>query len=336
MAGDQYKKVTSGEPLAIPAETWNDVLDTTRAHRNARLDVKREVKHRIRDADIIYVKNATANDLSKFAILGIDGSAIPYDGTPMSQRSYYDRVAFDGADPTIADHAGQFVITQEPLAKGAIGVAIVSGVTVVKVNLSDVGHTFADVSEGNTGELASVGYGGARILSREGTSTGSQLAVVRLSNWASVAERKSIDPLGIWYNYTASYTGADKVVDFQDNLTNRDPTAFSGDANGKITVLNGGSRMYRITFSLNYGSMTSTGATLETYIRVDGAGAPADFSSRIFPYNAGSAPLLAFHVLPILLPINSTIEAMVTVSSGAVTIAAGLTPSGSYLMLEVM
>jgi hypothetical protein len=162
MAGDKFQKVAAGQPLIIPAPTWNSVLDAARAHAESRLDQAEQANSAFRQASIIKVRNQSGQDLNRCAILGIDGPIIdPVD----SQREFKNQTAVNGVLPT-AEHAGRFVVLLEPLKAGKLGRAWASGVCPVQVQMSAPWHTHVDIDPGSPSRLVSRPTGGAQILWR--------------------------------------------------------------------------------------------------------------------------------------------------------------------------
>jgi len=126
---------------------------------------------------IVLVQNSSGSAVDRFGILGIDAPAILPEQNAVE---FENRVVLDCITPSLADHAGRFVILLEPLADGQIGRAWAAGVCQVKLNVAeDEDWRYADVADGESGYLEPSNTGSAAILWREG-GTGEQWAVVRL------------------------------------------------------------------------------------------------------------------------------------------------------------
>ncbi len=122
------------------------------------------------------VKNNSGADRGRFNVLGIDGPIF----TPTeSLDSFKNTIALKGITPAAATHVGKFVILQEPLADGELGRAVISGVTPVKIDVTDAGHGYADVKDAVCGTLASAASGSSMILWAE-SGTGEKWAIVKL------------------------------------------------------------------------------------------------------------------------------------------------------------
>jgi len=175
--GNALGRVNPGDALNFPAQTFNIFCDTAEevARMKGRQFADRQPGRGI-NTGIVTVRNDSGGDLLRFAVLGI--------GAPIIDNSdnlaeFQNRVTFKGQLPDIDLHRGRFVILLEPLADGAIGKAVVSGVCQVLVNVSDAAHTFADVIDGDATTLAS-GWSGAEILWKETGTGDDKCAIVRL------------------------------------------------------------------------------------------------------------------------------------------------------------
>jgi len=174
--GDAMKKVKTGDPLEIPARTFNTFVDAARAFQGRQRDQGQTPQARLPRNGIVPVKNASGADRERFDILGVDAPIF----TPTdNEDSFKNQVALKGVIPTEADHAGRFAILLEPLKTGAIGLACVQGVCPVKVSVEDEDHPCADVNDGQVGSLKSGLSGAAFILWKE-SGTGEKWAVVKL------------------------------------------------------------------------------------------------------------------------------------------------------------
>ena len=200
--GDTFKKVQSGDPLRIPAETFNTFIDAARDFKARRQSRTRESQVEFRQTGIVPVKNNSGADRERFDVLGIDRPLIlPSDNL----LSFQNQIAFVGVTPTEVDHLGRFVVLLEPLRDGMIGQACLSGVCPIRLNVLDEEHEWADIEDGETDSLKTDTAGSAFILWKEDASGGYggygygygyygglRWALVRLSNlsdgdqWGSV------------------------------------------------------------------------------------------------------------------------------------------------------
>ncbi len=182
MNGDALKKVRSGEPLAIPARAYNAFVDAALAHREAASSLRSRAPHgrasRPDHAATILVRNDSGADIPRFGILGLDSPVI---GPDDNLASFQNQPAFSGSTPAAGTHEGRFAVVQQPLASGAIGPAVVDGLSVARINVADASHTYADVADGDATQLLSSAAGSARIL-WIASGTGTQWALVSLGH----------------------------------------------------------------------------------------------------------------------------------------------------------
>jgi hypothetical protein len=186
--GAPLKKVQPGDKLRIPASTFNTFIDVADAWKGEQLAGGRGLGTADTGRQFVLIVNESGDDVDRFGILGIDGPAI----LPSENADEFEnRIVLAGVTPT-SDHFGRFAIVLEPLADGAIGRACIAGVCQVKIDMSDEGHGFAEVADGETGHLVSMESGSATILwfepfGEEGP--GEKWAVVRLGNAAAFGPR---------------------------------------------------------------------------------------------------------------------------------------------------
>lgn len=175
-------KVSKGQRLIIPAVDWNDTLDSNAWVRARRADGGAGAyKDDLRHTGLVLVKNTTASDYAQFDILGIDGIVFTPTESPDEFKSH---PVLKGGAPT-ADHTAKFCVLQEPIKAGAIGRAIIDGVTVARVHFASDSDGWCDVYASQPTKLLSATSGSARVLYREVT-TNPYWAVVQLGVWSPV------------------------------------------------------------------------------------------------------------------------------------------------------
>jgi len=126
------QKVKPGDPLVIPAGTYNTFVDAARDYLDRRNDQGQEAHPAARNSGIVLVRNDIdpPQAADRFWVLGIDVPVI----TPTdNETEFQNRVVLSGAVPWISSYRGRFVVLLEPLAAGAIGLGVVSGVCPCKV-----------------------------------------------------------------------------------------------------------------------------------------------------------------------------------------------------------
>ncbi|MEX2388196.1 MAG: hypothetical protein WD534_09970 [Phycisphaeraceae bacterium] len=189
------RHVQRGQPLKIPADDWNRIVDATRAYHERQGQSTRPATADAsggRQAGVILVRNDSGADQPRFAILGIDAPIIGPDATEGNLEEFQRQVALTGVVPTRADHGSggaggsggsgaRFVVLLEPLAAGAIGRACVSGVCPAQVEVGHEQDGAATITDNDASRFTSTpsSGGGAQILWKE-EGTGLKWAVVRL------------------------------------------------------------------------------------------------------------------------------------------------------------
>lgn len=189
MNGDALKKVRSGEPLVIPARAYNAFIDAAQAHRAGSSSFLSRPPHgrasRVDHTATILVRNDSGSDIPRFGVLGLDSPIIEPDD---NLASFQNQPAFSGSNPAAGTHEGRFAVVQQPLASGAIGTAIVDGLSVARVNVADASHAYADIADGDASQLLSSAAGSARILwPAPASGPGTQWALVSLGHTAGAA-----------------------------------------------------------------------------------------------------------------------------------------------------
>jgi len=160
------------------AGDWNAFARAANAHLAGEGMVTPPPVPALRNASIVYVENTTASDVGRFGVLGIDGVTI----TPTDNADEFKaRPCVEGYTPSEGDHEGKFVVTIEPIAAGEFGKAVVAGLAVCQVVVTDTDHRFATLIDASTAGLTSAAVGSAQILWAE-TGTGIKWALVRLGN----------------------------------------------------------------------------------------------------------------------------------------------------------
>lgn len=167
--GDSLRKVRRGDPLEIPAETFNTFVDAARDFQNRTQNRQSTNTQELRQTGTLLVKNGSGQDRQRFEVLAIDRPIfLPSDNL----WSFQDQVAVIGVVPDEDKHVGRFVVLLEPLRDGMIGRAVVSGVTPVRLNVLDEAHEWADIEDGETDSLKTDTAGSAFILWKEPAGSG--------------------------------------------------------------------------------------------------------------------------------------------------------------------
>jgi hypothetical protein len=197
---DPLRFVNQGETWSPSVAAHNAFVEAARAHRMRDRDAGRNPLAGWRDAGIVPIKNASATDLERGDVLGIDG---PLHGPDSETGTFWSAPVLVGSEPDIDVHEGAFAVLLEPLDAGAIGRCCVSGICPAYVDVVDPDDGYADVVDGQH-TLRSEDAGSAQILWANGT--GVVPALVRISNLfeavpvtssgssASDSQSLSIDP----------------------------------------------------------------------------------------------------------------------------------------------
>jgi hypothetical protein len=173
MIGDPLKKVTTGQPFVPNAASWNAFADTARAHLQRQSNSAKPYRPALGDRATTALVQNTGSDVGRFGFLSITAPIVA-PATNLDEFSNY--LAFQcGA----AAANTPFVITLEPIAANAVGMAVVAGAVQCQVNVNSASDQFAALD--SSGILQSGASGPAQILWKA-SGTGSQWAVVNLGN----------------------------------------------------------------------------------------------------------------------------------------------------------
>jgi len=165
--------VKAGDPLEIRAPIWNQMLDAARDARDRRHDASRPRSRELTGLPIL-IRNDSGSDLDRHEIIGITGCVFT-----STDDGFFERIVLTGDRPEAGTHEGKFAVLDVAIPNGEIGRAVVDGVVACQINVTDSGHEYADISDGDSSTLASGSTGTAQILHIE-SGTGDQWAIVRL------------------------------------------------------------------------------------------------------------------------------------------------------------
>jgi len=178
------KKVKSGDPLVIPASTFNAFIDAAQAHQAGQRAVGGEGIRTFGHTATVRIRNDSGADIGRFGVLGIDGPVI---GPDANLVEFQGRPTLKGVTPVAGTHDGKFVVLLDPIGNGRIGRGCAGGVTVARVDVSDAAHGYADIDDGDASHLASASSGAAKILWKE-SGTGEKWALVTIGEGAGAAD----------------------------------------------------------------------------------------------------------------------------------------------------
>lgn len=175
------RKVRPGDDISISAETWNALLSLVTSGKQVTNKPTPATPAKSPNSGVVVVRNSTGSAIDQFHSVRVTGPSV----TPASSESEFKRrIVLDVATPN-ADSSGLWCVMQEPVAAGAFGEAVVSGITIARVNITSTEHVVVESSDGST-VLASGGESGSgQLLWVAGgvgsaSSTGEQWAIIRL------------------------------------------------------------------------------------------------------------------------------------------------------------
>jgi hypothetical protein len=179
MAGDAFRKVQPGQRLEITAEAYNAFVDAALAVREHKQFGTDAVQF-FRQSGIVKIKNVSGSDQARFAVMGLTKPIVlPAD----NQNEFQRQVALEAIVPSEHTHRGRLAVLWEPIAAGQIGLATVSGVTPVRLEVDpDQLYDYADVIPDDTQKLRNLPHGSARVLWVEPSGSTERWAVVRLDD----------------------------------------------------------------------------------------------------------------------------------------------------------
>jgi hypothetical protein len=156
-----------GEPLKISARTWNALQAQLAPHTGG------GPHNLLRDTStVISVVNATGGALDRFAVVAVGDPAITLAAYP---DEFPNSRVYTAETPTATS---TFVITQTPLAVGAVGQAVLLGETNCLLAVNDEAHSHAKPGTSTT-DLDTADSGPAVILWKEsGTGSGKKAKVL--------------------------------------------------------------------------------------------------------------------------------------------------------------
>jgi hypothetical protein len=196
MARNEFQHVRSGEPLQIPAATYNAMVDAAQAHRNRRINL---APHGAGfDSLFVYVVNTTGQSLQRFDVVGLDGPSETPSNTQTTD-SFCNRIVFKGVKPQ-KKHKGKFAVLQQDASQNMVVRACVYGATIAKVKAdsdsSNGNNTpkYCDIKENETGYLAT-GGSGAEILWSNNSSQ-NNWAIIRIGSGKSTIFPVKLDKTG--------------------------------------------------------------------------------------------------------------------------------------------
>jgi len=174
--------------LRIPAATFNTMLDAAEDFKSHLLNRRSNSAKRDTKTGIVIVRNQSGADRAQFDVMGISGVVV---SPSQNYIEFANRFCFNAVLPT-ASHTSKFVVLQEPIKNGAMGEALIVGVTPVYITRpSGDSSDFAGVNSGQT--ILQTGLQGAQIIWEDSfTGTNAHLAVVRMPSGGAASSPTNI------------------------------------------------------------------------------------------------------------------------------------------------
>ncbi len=161
------EKVKSGDKVAIKASTWNAFIETADWASQMRRNQSGKGLSSGLGFGIVPVRNDADTAFGRFSAMVLSGICVK----PGENEDEFVSCpsVFTGA-PMTGDREGEpYAILLEPLEPGAIGRAMLLGVTPAEVTILDAEHCYAvPAPDSGSGELESSETGTARILWKAG------------------------------------------------------------------------------------------------------------------------------------------------------------------------
>ncbi|AMV35255.1 hypothetical protein VN12_24230 [Pirellula sp. SH-Sr6A] len=174
---EPFRKVQPGDPLRIPAEAWNALMDLSQFQRNQRHNQLSDTEGTSRQTSLAKVRNQTGVDLDRFSIVALGSPIVsPTDNL----NEFKNQSNFQGLLPS-ANTKSRFGILLEPLGENRIGTAVVSGCVIARVSVGMQVYDCVETVPGEHGFLRNVPHGPASVMWIESTGT-IRWAVIRFDN----------------------------------------------------------------------------------------------------------------------------------------------------------
>ena len=162
-----------GPPLRVKPETWNRLAQWA---NNTNRPTNAAASQTHRDAGIVMVRNDTGAALDKFGVVTLGDPVI----TPANNLEEFKRGPIFAANSPVEDET--VAIVKQPLPTDFIGPAVVSGATLVKVDVKDDAHKRAQLIAGDSAKLETTEGPGLPILWRETGTSGVLWGLVDLAS----------------------------------------------------------------------------------------------------------------------------------------------------------
>lgn len=170
-------KVQSGQPIPRSASLWNNIIGSANEYALRQLGQPGAQVVGQTNTEIVVIKNSSGAHVRLGEVLEISGFLV----TSVERNGLW----FDGDEP---DATRPFVVALQDMPTSAIDRAQVSGVCVALVNVTDAGHGYAVVADGEP-VAQSAESGPIRILYKP-TGTGEKVCAVLIGVSAAAVQKK--------------------------------------------------------------------------------------------------------------------------------------------------
>ena len=191
--GSKLTHVRPGDPLEIGAGTFNAMVDAAKAHRGSRHGLGRKMQPEANGSNFVLVRNDTTFQVERFYVLGLNSIIF---APSTDEDEFLRQPVFSGVQPVPGTHDDNFVIVQEPIAVGAYGVAMLTGISPVRIWVDGpTGNSMYRYAEISTtmATLYKAPQGPAKVLHIEGGEQGNKWAIVQLGQRTPVTWAKALD-----------------------------------------------------------------------------------------------------------------------------------------------
>lgn len=174
--------VNSGEKLNIPATVWNDLLNMLGWWKGGGLNQLTSELRTAYPPTIVWVKNTTISHRAAFEVLEINDTIAD---VRLFAQEKFKSLHLDGRNiSNPLDSLYSYAVLQEPAsANGGFARAVISGLTLCKLNITHAQDKYCDLAAGVPQTLKTGPLGTSRIiLKNSGTGSDDKWGVIRVGH----------------------------------------------------------------------------------------------------------------------------------------------------------
>jgi hypothetical protein len=208
-------KVKTGQKFSVKAETWNSFIDAADFVKQQQADMNSSISRKDTKSGIVMIRNGADDVLEQFKVISLGDLIIkPADN---EQEFRCNLPVFEAETVSDDNKKKPFAVLQKPLAKSECGLAMVSGITPVPINIVSAGHEYAELSADG---LMTSETGSIRILWKE-TGTGDKWAVVHIgaASQPDAITAVNYDGVDIPANSAVVVAGTEYLEDDEGQIT---------------------------------------------------------------------------------------------------------------------